>query len=156
MAETHAVGQGQLLLFDEDEPGLHALNVHGRIGSCEYTRLAVGQSDLREMVLIGEQADGERLSLGLRQLSPAQPQSSGNAFKTVEHAPFGQRPQSNGIAGQLADHILRGVQGRAERIAEGGIGRAGVNVIAPQTSQGFVHPAHKAIQHIPVRARLIR
>ena len=32
---------------------------------------------------------------------------------------------------------------------------AAVNVIAPQTSQGFVHPAHKAIQHIPVRARLI-
>ena len=54
MPESWAVRQSEGLLFDEDEAWIQFLHVHFGIGACEDARFAVGERDLREVVVVGE------------------------------------------------------------------------------------------------------
>jgi len=54
MSESWTVWQGEGFFFDEYESWFQILHVHFGIGACEDACFAVGERDLREVVVVGE------------------------------------------------------------------------------------------------------
>lgn len=54
VSESWTVWQGEGFFFDEYESWFQILHVHFGIGACEDACFAVGERDLREVVVVGE------------------------------------------------------------------------------------------------------
>ncbi len=148
MTESGAVRDGELLLLDEQEPRFQTLHVHGRVGAGEDARLAVRERDLREVVFVGEQSDGEGVALVFRQSRPADFELFRYAFESVDDVASGQWGESGGVAGQVFGHAVGG--GCAVGLCRGGCCDGVVD-----DGSHLLHGLLDAVEHVPVVVRLV-
>ena len=86
--------------------------IHARLGAEEHTSPTIGQRDLREMVAIGEYAQGEGVAAQSGQLRPPQGQVLGHVVE-IQQASLDQGPQAHAVFDQLRQEDAELVGARA-------------------------------------------